>query len=64
MIWEIAIINIPTDNSIGDFLFILFLANFQRGIVRHGFAEGQDTFLTCTFYLASAVFMLSSYNFV
>lgn len=44
------------------FLFILFLANFQRGIVRHGFTEGQDTFLTCTFYLASVVFLLSFYT--
>ncbi len=41
------------------FLFILFLVNFQRGIVRHGFIESQDTFLTCTFYLASAVLGLS-----
>ncbi|MDY0140474.1 MAG: hypothetical protein RBR97_01105 [Bacteroidales bacterium] len=41
------------------FLFILFLVNFQRGIVRHGFIEGQDTFLTCTFYIALAIFLLS-----
>jgi hypothetical protein len=34
------------------FFALVFLGNFQRGLVRHGFMEGQDTFLASTFFLA------------
>jgi len=44
------------------FLFLLFIVNFQRGIVRHGFIESSDTFLASTFYIALTVFVLSFLN--
>lgn len=34
------------------FLFLLFFVNFQRGLVRHGFAELNESFLISVFYLA------------
>ncbi len=37
------------------FFFLVFLGNFQRGLVRHGFMEGLDTLLSSTFYLALAL---------
>lgn len=39
-------------------LFIFMLFNFQRGLVRHGFVEQNDTFLSSTYYLAVSLFML------
>ena len=41
------------------FLNIIYLANFQRGIVRHGFMEHNDTTITSTFYIALVLFILS-----
>jgi hypothetical protein len=40
------------------FYFITYLANFQRGLVRHSFYEFSDGFLTSVFYLAAALLML------
>lgn len=37
------------------FFFLVFLTNFPRGLVRHGFLESRDHFYTSTFYLASAL---------
>lgn len=34
------------------FLFLLFFINFQRGLVRHGFAELNEAFLISVFYVA------------
>jgi hypothetical protein len=34
------------------FFFLIFLANFPRGLVRHGFIEGYDHYLASSFYLA------------
>jgi hypothetical protein len=42
-------------------LFLLFFANFQRGLVRHGYAEGEETYLTGTFFAAAA--LLLAYRF-
>lgn len=39
-------------------LFLFMLVNFQRGLVRHGFLEQNDTFLSSTFYLALSLFLL------
>jgi len=36
-------------------LFLLFLANMQRGLVRHGFAESGDTIVSSTFFIALAL---------
>lgn len=41
------------------FLFIIFLSNMQRGLVRHNFMEGMDSFLSSTFYIATALFIIS-----
>jgi len=41
------------------FLFLVYLANFQRGLVRHSFAEHTDSFLTSTFFIALALFIFS-----
>lgn len=41
------------------FFYILVLANFQRGLVRHHFMEGNDSFLVSTFYLATALCILA-----
>lgn len=37
------------------FLFLLFFANLQRALVRHGYAEGEDLSLTSTFFAASGL---------
>ena len=39
------------------FLFILFLANFQRGLVRHSFWEGTEHFLVSLFFSALTLFI-------
>lgn len=39
------------------FSFIVFLANAQRGLVRHGFAEHGEIFYYSTFYLGLAFFV-------
>ncbi|MCB9363895.1 MAG: hypothetical protein H6587_04930 [Flavobacteriales bacterium] len=41
------------------FLFIVFLTNFQRGLVRHNFMENSDSFLASTVYIATALFLLT-----
>ncbi len=40
------------------FLFILSLANGQRGIVRHGFAEMGDLTVNATFFLACSLVLI------
>jgi hypothetical protein len=44
------------------FSFILFLANAQRGLVRHGFAENNELFFAGTFYLGLAFFILDYFR--
>ena len=44
------------------FFYIMVLANFQRGLVRHGFMENNDSFLISMFYLATALLGLSLFN--
>ncbi len=53
------------------FFHLMVLFNFQRGLVRHNFMEGNDSFLAATFYLALALSVtgfipkrLSSYRFI
>jgi len=41
------------------FLFLVYLFNFQRALVRHGFIESVDFFIMSTFYLALTLFLLS-----
>ncbi|MBK7764373.1 MAG: hypothetical protein IPI46_13685 [Bacteroidetes bacterium] len=45
------------------FFYILVLANFQRGLVRHHFIEGNDSFLVSAFYLATALCLLAFLQF-
>jgi hypothetical protein len=45
--------------EISIFLFLVYLANYQRGIVRHGFLENNDTMITSTFYIALVLCILS-----
>jgi hypothetical protein len=40
------------------FLLVLFLMNAPRGLVRHGFAEGVDSFMSSTFYLGMGMVLL------
>jgi hypothetical protein len=40
------------------FSFVIFLANAQRGLVRHGFAEQNELFFLSTFYLGLAFFCI------
>lgn len=40
------------------FAFILFIANAQRGLVRHGFAEQNEIYFFSTFYLGIAFFVV------
>ncbi|HKK38417.1 MAG TPA: hypothetical protein VJ949_03320, partial [Cryomorphaceae bacterium] len=44
------------------FFFLIFLGNFPRGLVRHGFLEAQDGFYTSTFFLALALFVVSFFK--
>lgn len=37
------------------FLLLIYLVNMPRGLVRHGLAEGHDTFLTATFYIGMSL---------
>jgi len=41
------------------FFFLIYLANFQRGLVRHSFMEEKDYYLNSTFYLAFTLLLLS-----
>tara|TARA_B100000508_G_C11464246_1_gene280751 strand:- start:384 stop:3230 length:2847 start_codon:yes stop_codon:yes gene_type:complete len=41
------------------FFLLVYLVNFQRGLVRHGFIESVDFFLMATFYIGIALFVLS-----
>jgi len=41
------------------FFYLVYIVNFQRGLVRHSFFEGSDTFLTSTFYVATVLFIIS-----
>ncbi len=41
------------------FLYLIYLSNFQRGLVRHGFMEGMDSFIASIFYLATVLFIFS-----
>ena len=41
------------------FFFILYIMNFQRGLVRHGFMERNDFTLDATFYLACTLFIFA-----
>jgi hypothetical protein len=40
------------------FFFILYIFNFQRGLVRHGFVERNDIFMVSSFYLALSLLIL------
>jgi len=44
------------------FFFLVFLSNFPRGLVRHGFVEGRDYYYTSTFFLALALFAMSYFK--
>ncbi|MBI1836403.1 MAG: hypothetical protein HYR91_03970 [Flavobacteriia bacterium] len=44
------------------FLLIVFIANFQRGLVRHNFMEGNESFLISTFYIGISLFLLSMFH--
>ena len=48
--------------QISIFFFLVYIANYQRGIVRHGFIEDNDTMITSTFYFALVLFILSFIN--
>ncbi|UTW66629.1 hypothetical protein KFE94_00525 [bacterium SCSIO 12643] len=41
------------------FLFVIFFFNIQRGIIRHGFMEHTEGFLTSTFFLAIMLFLMA-----
>lgn len=41
------------------FFYLIFLANFQRGVVRHNFLMEYDHMLTSTFYLAFILQMIA-----
>jgi hypothetical protein len=41
------------------FYFVMVIVNFQRGLVRHGFMEFNDTYHASTFYLAVTLLCLS-----
>ena len=43
------------------FFYLIFLANFQRGVVRHNFLMEYDHMLTSTFYLAF-IFQMIAYS--
>jgi hypothetical protein len=40
------------------FISILFIINFQRGIVRHGFAEENEYYLISTFFVTLSLFVV------
>lgn len=44
------------------FSLIVFIANAQRGLVRHGFAEGNESFFISTFYLGTALFIMDYFK--
>ena len=41
------------------FFYIVYFANFQRGLVRHSFMEYDDTLLSSTFYVATVLLLLA-----
>ncbi|SFT86169.1 hypothetical protein SAMN05216474_2809 [Lishizhenia tianjinensis] len=44
------------------FTFLLYFANIQRGLVRHGFAEQKEFYLISVFYLALTLFLIGIIN--
>lgn len=46
------------------FFFFLYFANFQRGLVRHSFAENVDFYLNSTIYLAIGLFVLAQFSYL
>ncbi|MDX1444829.1 hypothetical protein [Lishizhenia sp.] len=44
------------------FCFLLYFANVQRGLVRHGFAEQKEFYLISVFYLALTLFLVGIIN--
>lgn len=44
------------------YLFILFLSNAQRGLVRHSFIEQTELFFSSTFFIALTLFIGSFYR--
>ena len=40
------------------FFYVVVLVNFQRGLVRHGFIEYNDCYLSSTFYLATSLLVI------
>lgn len=41
------------------FLLLIYIFNFQRGLVRHGFMEKQDFYLISTLFLGISLFVIS-----
>lgn len=41
------------------FFFLVYLFNFQRALVRHGFIENVDFFIMATFYIAMSLFLFA-----
>ncbi len=55
--------NAPTEENryiltMSMFFYLICLANFQRGLVRHSFFEGSEYYLASTFFIATALFLL------
>jgi hypothetical protein len=44
-------------HTIAAFFFMVSLANFPRGLIRHGFPENTELFLAGTFFIALALFI-------
>ncbi|MDD3877000.1 MAG: hypothetical protein PHT69_10290 [Bacteroidales bacterium] len=44
------------------FFFIIYFANFQRGLVRHSFVENTELYLVSLYFLASALFILHFFS--
>ncbi|GEM_PF-2326037 len=42
------------------FLFLVFIMNFQRALVRHGYLENNDYLLASTYFLALTLFVFGS----
>ena len=45
--------------SASIFLLLIYVFNFQRGLVRHGFMEKQDFYLISTLFLGFSLFLIS-----
>ncbi len=44
------------------FLLLFNIINAQRGLVRHNFIEGQDQFISSTFYLGFLIYVISFFK--